>query len=199
MRVSLPSRRSVAVSAAAAASAGLLTAWVTATPSGQQPSAGVFRNDFVTFRYPASWSARVWTEGALHFQPMVYLSTERVQHDPCQTSTTPSGKTITCGSPIDRLAPGGVLVVWENQGYPGASVARFPGASMRVGGRAARLSVHRPGSCRRVGADETMSVAIARPLADNWTQVDACLRGPKLKLLEQQLRAVLASTRFLNP
>ena len=47
--------------------------------------------------------------------------------------------------------------------------------------------------------NETISVAIARPLAYNWTQVDACLRGPRLAPLERQVRALLGSTRFLAP
>ena len=81
----------------------------------------------------------------------------------------------------------------------GVRVATFPGEKLRVDGRVARLSVQRPGRCGGVGADETISVAIARPLAGNWTQVDACLRGPKLAPLEQQVRALLASARFLTP
>ena len=49
------------------------------------------------------------------------------------------------------------------------------------------------------GADETISVAIARPLESNWTQVDACLRGPNLSALEKQVHALLGTARFTAP
>jgi hypothetical protein len=36
-------------------------------------------------------------------------------------------------------------------------------------------------------------------VADNWTDFVACLRGPNLAAHEQEVAAVLASTRFLQP
>jgi hypothetical protein len=195
VKVSRPVRRLLAVFAVAAAAAGVLSV----TLRAQQPPVGVFGNGFVTFHYPAAWASSSWTKQELHFDPMVYLSTERAQHDPCRTSASATGKTVSCGWPIDRLSSNGVLVQWENRGSPGVRVATFPGEKLRVDGRVARLSVQRPGRCGGVGADETISVAIARPLAGNWTQVDACLRGPRLASLEQQVRALLASARFLTP
>jgi len=195
VKLSRPVRRLLAVFAVAAAAAGVLSV----TLRAQEASLGVFSNGFVTFNYPAAWSSSSWTKQELHFDPMVYLSTERAQHDPCRTSASATGKTVSCGWPINRLASNGVLVQWENRGSPGVRVATFPGEKLRVDGRVARLSVQRPGRCGGVGADETISVAIARPLAGNWTQVDACLRGPKLAPLEQQVRALLASARFLTP
>ena len=90
-----------------------------------------------------------------------------------------------------------MLLKWENKGFPGVSIAGFPGRSTRVDGRTARRSTARPGLCRAVGADETISVEIARPLAGNWTELVACLRGPQLAAQEQQVRALLGSTRFL--
>jgi hypothetical protein len=195
VNLSRPGKRFVAVLALAAAVAGVLSV----TLRAQESSFGVYSNDFVTFRYPSAWSPSAWSKQELHFAPMVYLSTERAGHDPCRTTSSSAGRTTSCSWPIDRLSANGVLVQWENRGYPGARVAAFPGEKLRVGGRAARLSVQRPGRCGGVGADETISVAIARPLARNWTQVDACLRGPKLAPLEQQVRALLASARFLTP
>jgi len=195
VKVSRPGKRFVVVLAIAAAAAGVLSV----TLRAQEASVGVFSNEFVTFRYPAAWASSSWTKQELHFDPMVYLSTEQAQHDPCRTSASATGKTVSCGWPIKRLASNGVLVQWENRGSPGVRVATFPGEKLRVDGRVARLSVQRPGRCGGVGADETISVAIARPLAGNWTQVDACLRGPKLAPLEQQVRALLASARFLTP
>jgi hypothetical protein len=185
--------RALAVGALLAALAVPLAVWASGAFSSSS-SFVTFRNDFVSFRYPAAWGASVWKEQTPHFQPMVYVSTQAT-HDPCRTS----GSTVACAWPVTKLAPGGVLVKWENKGFPGASAARFPGALTQIGGRTARVSLARPGTCRSVGADETMTVSIERPLADNWTEVSACLRGPNLRAREDQVRALLSSTRFLTP
>lgn len=194
MRFSRPSRRLLAIIAAGAIAAGLLAAWATASPRSHESSAS-FHNGFVTFRYPASWSATVWKGRILHFNPMVYVSTETSQHDPCRTT----GLETVCGWPVSRLARSGVIVRWENRGFPGVDLAKFPGTTTSVGGRAARIAVQRPGICRSVGADETISVAISRPLESNWTQVDACLRGPNLSALEKQVHALLGTAHFTAP
>lgn len=177
--------------------AGSVAVWSAASPGAKPSGLQTYRNSFVTFTYPAAWSPSVFTEQTLHFHPMVYLSTQST-HDPCRTtSSAAGGKTTACGWPVGRLAPGGVVVVLENRGSPGASLASFSGQSTRVGGRSAKLSTQRPGSCRELGADATISVAIARPLQSNWTALDACLRGPHLAEQERQVRALLSSMRFL--
>jgi len=181
--------------------AGSLAVWSGAAPGAKPPRLATYRNSFVTFQYPAAWSPSVWDapRQVLHFHPIVYLSTQPT-HNPCRTLPAAGGGTsITCGWPIDRLAPGGVVIRWEYQGSPSALLGDFPGLSTRVGGRNAKLLTRRPGDCRDLGADETISVAIARPMPSNWTAVDACLRGPNLAAHERQLRALLASTRFLAP
>jgi len=181
-----------------AALAAPLAAWASGSFRSNSSSFVSFRNEFVTFRYPAPWATSVWQEQVPHFQPMVYLSTQAT-HDPCRTSVSAGATSITCGFPLAKLDRGGVLVTWENKGFPGTSIARLPGASTRVDGRNAKVSVARPGACRGVGADETMTVVIARPLPSNWTQVSACLRGPDLAAREAQVRSLLASARFLTP
>jgi len=180
--------------------AGVLAAWSAASPQSR-PKLATYRNSFVTFRYPAAWSQGVWRtpQQALHFHPMVFLSAQPT-HDPCSTSAAVGGgTTISCGWPISRLAPGSLVVRWENRGSPDASLANFPGLSTRVGGRGAKLSTRLPGSCGGLGADAAITVAIARPLASNWTAFEACLRGPNLAEHERQVRALLASARFLTP
>lgn len=181
--------------------AGLLAGLALASPRAHtQSSLATFRNGFVTFSHPASWpAARVWKEQVPHFDPMVYVGTAAAQHDPCRTATAAARKTIVCGWPIAQLAPNGLFVKWENRDFPGASVAQFPGRLTSVGGRAARIVVSRPGSCGSIGADETISVAVARPVSGSWTQIDACVRGPRLAPLEQQFQTMLGSTRFLAP
>jgi hypothetical protein len=155
-----------------------------------------FRNAYLEFRYPHDWRTLTFQipPTVLHFNPMVYVSTQP-GHDPCRQN----GDVTSCGWPVDRLDPNGVLAVWENQGYPGWTLATQPGTALNVDGRPAKRVVRRPGDCRTIGADETVSVQIARPAAANWTAFTACLRGPNLADGEQELKALLASTRFLQP
>jgi hypothetical protein len=182
-----------------AVAAGSFAVWSAASPGAKPVPLSTYRNSFMTFRYPATWSPSVWQTTELHFHPMLYLSTQPT-HNPCRTSAAVGGGTsITCGAAVDRLAPGGVVVVWENRGYPGTTLADLPGRSTRIDGRPAKISTQRPGNCRGVGADEEISVAVARPVPSNWTSIDACLRGPGLAEQERQVQALLGSTRFLTP
>jgi hypothetical protein len=194
-------RRLLAATGVLAVVAVLLAVWATASSGAKPPRLETYRNSFVTFKYPTAWSPSVWQapRQMLHFHPMVFLSTQAT-HDPCRTSSSAGGGTsIACGWPIDHLAPGGVVVRWENRGSPDASLANFPGTSIDVGGRRAKLSTQRPGSCGGLSADAAISVAIARPMESNWTAFEACLRGPNLAAHERQVRALLDSTRFLLP
>jgi hypothetical protein len=166
-----------------------------AAATGHGATVASFRNDYLVFRYPARWKPfQFQVSGTLHFHPMVYVSTQ-ASRNPCQQS--PMG--TECGWPVDRLLPNGVLIVWENRGYPGWSLASVPGKALRVGGRSARSAIARPGACSAIGADETVQVAIQRPLPENWTAFTACLRGPDLSAAEHEIDALLASTRFLAP
>jgi len=189
----------LAASGVLAVVAGSLAVWSAASKGAKAPLLATYRNSFLTFKYPAAWSPSVFTEQTLHFHPMVYLSTQST-HDPCRTvAAAGGGSSTTCGWPIDRLAAGGVVVVLENRGSPLVSLANFSGALTRIGGRNAKISTQRPGTCRALGGDATVTVSILRPLASNWTAVDACLRGPNLAVQERQLRALLSSMRFLEP
>ena len=89
-----------------------------------------------------------------------------------------------------------MLVIWQNEGYPGWSLATAQGSRLTVGGRPARRVASKPGECSAVNADETISVEIARPDRGNLTSVVACLRGPDLARAETRFAAVLATTRF---
>jgi hypothetical protein len=162
-----------------------------AAPGGTVDS---FRNDFLVFRYPSAWNSYEFPQpGSLHFHPMVYVSTQPGRN-PCRQR---ANQTV-CGWPIDRLRPNGVLIVWENRGGPGWSLASVPGSAVRVGGRSAKSAITRPGVCSAIGADETVQVAIARA-PSNWTAFTACLRGPGLSARRREIDALLASTHFLTP
>jgi hypothetical protein len=167
----------------------------TAAPSSEQQSLANFRNAYVEFQYPTAWAAaQPDVPDTLHVHPMIYLSVQPTRN-PCRTT----GAETSCGWPVTRLRRGGVLVMWENRGYPGWSLESAPGTPIRVGGRRAHRQVSRPGACAAIGGDVTVEVAIARPLAGNWTAVTACLRKPNLAAAERELGVVLRSTRFKSP
>ena len=159
----------------------------------KDPPLAKYANSFLVFRHPAAWKAYPFRwSGELHFQPMVYLSTQPV-HDPCTTN----GNATMCSWPVRRLQPDGVLIAWENRGFPGWELRTQPGTSMRIGGRPAKRVTTAGGACRAIGGDRTTEVVIASPQKDNWTEVTACVRGPHLAANEHRLNALLASTRFL--
>ena len=70
-------------------------------------------NGFLAFGYPAAWKPSAFKiAGELHFSPVLYLSSQSL-HQPCRTKQ----RGTVCGWPVDRLEPGGALIVWENRGY----------------------------------------------------------------------------------
>jgi hypothetical protein len=186
--------QSLARRSAVAVALALVTASVAGCGGASSKAGPTFRNSFLSLGYPAAWKPGVFkVTGELHFSPMLYLSSQSL-HQPCHTQQLAT----VCGWPVDRLEPGGALIVWENRGYPGWSLDTTPGKPLKVGGRQAKQQVIRPGQCSAIGADETIAVAIKRPIPDNWTAVTACLKGPGLTKSERELDALLASTRFLS-
>jgi hypothetical protein len=191
-RLALRSLLSLAAIAAAVASTSACGGGKDASSAQRAPLVR-YANDYLTFRHPSTWKAYPFRwGGALHFQPMLYVSTQPVRN-PCQTS----GNATVCKWPVRHLQPDGVLIAWENRGFPGWSLRTQPGESVRIGGRAAKRAAVRPGACAAIGGELTIEVAIARPMASNWTEATACVRGPHLAANERQLDALLASTRFL--
>lgn len=159
----------------------------------KEPQLVTYSSSVLSFAHPAAWKAYPFRwAGGLHFQPLVYLSTQPV-HDPCSTQ----GSTTSCGFPLGRLRPGGVLVTW-NAGNPPAT-GLGPGSRIQVGGRAARRVDTAGGTCRSIGADRTIDVLIATtPLPSPPTEFTACLRGPGLARAEKSVDALLASTKFAS-
>jgi hypothetical protein len=159
----------------------------------QVPALVKYANSSLSFTHPAAWKAYPFQwPGELHFQPMVYLSTQPV-HDPCSTK----GNTTSCGFPVRRLEPGGVLITW-NASYPPA-MGFGPGSHITVDGHPARRVETAGGMCRTIGADRTIDVLIqTRPFPSTLTDFTACLRGPDLAQSEQSVDALLASTKLLS-
>jgi hypothetical protein len=47
-----------------------------------------------------------------------------------------------------------------------------------------------------MGGQESIRAYIASPVRDNWTQMEACFRGPEIGIATRELRALLRSTTF---
>jgi hypothetical protein len=164
-----------------------------AQASPQDPPLLKYSNSVLSFTYPAAWTAYPSRpSGELHFQPLVFLSTQAV-HDPCSTH----GKTTSCSFPVRHLQPGGVLAFWQVNGMPATGLG--PGSRIRVGGLPAARVDTAGGACRKIGADRTVDVAVeTSPLPSPLTYFTACLRGPNLALAEKRVDALLTSTKFAS-
>ena len=162
-----------------------------AASTSDDPPLVQYSSSVLSFTHPAAWKAYPfhWA-GGLHFQPLVYLSTQPV-HDPCSTQ----GNTTSCGLPVGQLPPGGVLVTWNASGPPATALGS--GSRLQVDGRPARRVDSTGGICRNIGADKTIAVLVqTQPLPSTPTELTACLRGPGLAQEEQSVDALLASTKF---
>jgi hypothetical protein len=139
------------------------------------------------FVYPASWTARRYSEQSSFSTLIVYLSNQTMVA-PCQGGA--------CGLPVKRLEPAGVLAWWSEKGRPGWTFDKnAKGQPLVVGGRRSRLSI-KPG-CHELGGQVYESVVIERPdAADNWYEFDVCIRGPGVSQVETQVRALLDSVTF---
>lgn len=156
----------------------------------KDPPVVKYTGTFLSFTHPAAWKAYPVGQQALHFNPLVYLSTQPV-HSPCTTS----GNETTCGFPLKQLEPGGVLVGWLDNGIPAFRLG--PGKRIQVGGRPASIVSAAGGMCSRIGADRTIEVNVQMSaLPSVFLELTACLRGPGLAQNEASVNALLASTQF---
>jgi hypothetical protein len=148
-----------------------------------------YSGQYVSFDYPAGWKAlRFQRPLELHAFPLVYVSTQAI-HSPCSTQ----GNATTCGWPVKRLQPGGILAVWQlpyAPPCPGCALGSA-GTQVQVGGRRATREVRTGGACRAIGADRTIDVVVK-----NSVEFVACLRGPNLARNERRVDALLKSAQF---
>jgi hypothetical protein len=147
----------------------------------------------LSFRYPATWQARTWDDVSSFTALIVYLSTSRM-YDPCVTTTSPGEMSVTCTYPLGKLPPGGVLVRWDVDGFPGF---HSPKPDTTVGGHPAVETRTRGGGwCASLGGTETIRVMVPRATPDNWYEMDACLRAPSVSEHEAQISAMLATVQM---
>jgi hypothetical protein len=152
----------------------------------------------VRFAYPREWDALDSPEYSSMYTRLIWLSTQEL-NEPCSYTHTDRGVQVRCGLPLGSLDPNAALLQWGFGGRPGWSLGQMPGEPMRIGGRSAKLAVNeRSGgadSCLRLGGDESLTLWITRKAAHNFYLMNACLRGPGLKSIEQKVRTMITSAR----
>jgi len=146
----------------------------------------------LSFQYPAEWSPSRYHWDTSFTDLIVYLSNAPL-HAPCTTMKNSQGITTTCQDPIRALPAGGVLATWSIVGYP-HSGPEIPHPTTTINGQPASIAVSKPGDCSRLGAQETVTADIGRPIGNHFEMV-ACLRGPNIAGNEALVRQMLASTR----
>lgn len=147
------------------------------------PSLLIFGGPDVSFHYPSAWHSYQFKVTSSFTRLITYLSTTSLR-DPCVSTTLPSGDLRTsCGLPLARLGPGGVLVTWSSWGKPYLRLSQQPGYLTRLGERPARVtSGPAGGACAELGGTYTVRASIQSRVMDLHDQlivVDACLQDAR--------------------
>ena len=163
------------------------------TPS-PPPSVSHYDGSDLAFDYPAIWNAASFPVMSSFSSEIVYLSTSTMA-DPCDRTAN----SIDCTrSAAASLGPGGVLVDWSRNGFPGWTFDRSKGKSATIGGRAATIEALDPSEpCQAIGGIRELVATIDDVVPDqNWTQARACLAGPSSDAAQAQVEAMLRTVVF---
>jgi hypothetical protein len=189
-------RRVMQVVIGLAALTGLILSTGATTGASGRPAVKRYTDSEISFQYPAQWNIRHFNERSSFSIPIVFVSNETL-HAPCRSFKVAAGEETTCNYPVKHLAKGGVLLEWTSNGTPTFSINQVPGIAGKIGGLVSRLEVARPGTCHNIGADETITAIADRPSpTDNFFELSACLRGPHLSTLADEVTSLLHSTTF---
>jgi hypothetical protein len=164
--------------------------------SSRQPAA-TFSGQGVTFDYPKTWNVR--TDGGAGSMAFAFaFLSNQPQHAPCTATGSLSG-TLSgrCGPAVSQLGPNGVAIVWTRFGSAVPFTVPRNAVAVSVDGKPAFSFSDREGSWGgAVGrADKSWIVLIPTSDRRGFT-VSVALRGPHLKKLEQQVRAMFDSARI---
>jgi hypothetical protein len=121
-----------------------------------------------------------------------FLGTGRL-YDPCERTVGAEVTSVSCGDPVSKVAPGGMLVRWDEDGFPNWHA---PGSNTKIGCRPATETVTAGRWCRTLGGSRTITVVIPRGASDNWYEMDACLRGPGIPSEQAEITAMLKTVHF---
>lgn len=171
-----------------------------ASTSSARATAARFNEAGLTFSYPAGWQAAKWDDDVSPYSWMIVALSTTSQQDPCVSALVLGGggggkvKSF-CHQPVAVLPPGRMLVTWTAQGFPNW---HKPVPTVIVGGRPSSETFTMAGWCKDLGGTKTITVVIPRSLADNWYQMDACLRGPGLRGATAQIDTMLNSVHIAH-
>jgi hypothetical protein len=170
-------------------------ALVTGCASAGNPQAAVtsgFSAMGLAFRYPGTWRSGTWNDDVSSFSGLiVFLGTGRL-HDPCERTVGAQVTSVSCGDPVSKVAPGAMLVRWDEDGFPNWHAPR---SNTKIGGRPATETVTTGSWCQALGGSRTITAVI--PLdSDNWYEMDACLRGPGIPAEQAEITAMLKTVRL---
>jgi hypothetical protein len=148
----------------------------------------------LTFEHPRAWRETRYVAMTSFSALVVLLSTQPVR-SPQVTRITGGGTVTTGRTPLVRLAPGGVLVSWNNVGFPHVG-PEIPHPNAKFGGQPATFETARPSiDCAQVGGTVSVMAQIARPHGNQY-DMSACLRAPGVSANERLVRQMLDSVRI---
>jgi hypothetical protein len=153
----------------------------------------------LSFYPPRRWRSYQYRETSSFTYLLAFLSTGRL-HAPCTATRNASVTRVSCGSPLSRLSPGGVLITWMAEGMPGRTLSLAPGRWTRIGGHPARvLSGVATDTCAQLGGawQEQAVIDRAKALAStNLVAMDACIAAPGVAQARQDVKQMLATVWF---
>jgi len=149
----------------------------------------------ISFSSPAGWY-RTAASDQSSFTDMVAAVSNEPLRDPCSVS----GNSFTCGTPLDSLQEGALLVEWWSNGFPTWSIDNQPGTPTTVDGLPARFqqTSGSGGACIGLGATTSITVVIANGPSGDYYEFDACMRGPNQALQISTATALLNSAAFTS-
>jgi hypothetical protein len=153
-----------------------------------------FDGETLSFDYPGEWRHATFDVVSSFSNALVYLSTAQLS-DPCDRTAN----SIACTrSPVSILGPGGVLIEWSRDAWPGWTFDPTKGQRATIGGRRATVEQLDPSpACQSIAGERELVVTIDDPVPDmNWTEMRACLRGPSLDGVQAQIAAMLATVSW---
>jgi hypothetical protein len=149
-------------------------------PVGGPPRLAHLRGHGVEFSYPAAWRYRHSGVVTSLTSPVIDLGTQPLG-DPCH------GK-LGCGWPVNRLRPGGVVLMVFSGGslvpptHTSRTIREYSGDQL-------------DGLAVSIGCDRVLVGDYATPALGRLS-FSACFRAPGLAAHEREFRAMLASARF---
>jgi hypothetical protein len=97
--------------------------------------------------------------------------------------------------PVGSLDPGGVVLQWSENGFPGWKFGSQAGRAITVDGRPAKISNNNP-VCGPLAADRSVSVIVKMHDRANWYQLDGCFRDPGADAAISEVMALLKTVRI---